>query len=252
MIHSYDGLDTKEKYPSIYKFLYQFKDKLKKRSDKGKYWYNLRACSYDALFEKEKLIYPNIASGIYPVYDNSKYFTNQKCFILTSKTINLKYLNGLMSSNVLNFIFSLIGSNLGNKGYDINKIFVEQLPIINESDKSDLVIYHVNNLIKLNQKIIFYEKNLWNYLQNILNISKMTKKIENFYILSEKEFIKEIKKINKDFNEIELFKIFNNSKNNILELNHKIEIEEKELNTIIYEIFNLDTEDIELIENHLK
>ena len=55
-----------------------------------------------------------MASGLYPVYDDSKYYTNQKCFILTSDSINLKYLNGLLASNVLNFIFSLIGSNLGS------------------------------------------------------------------------------------------------------------------------------------------
>ena len=48
---------------------------------------------------------------------------------MTSNTINLKYLNGLLASNVSNFIFSLIGSNLGSNGYDLNKIFIEQLPI---------------------------------------------------------------------------------------------------------------------------
>ena len=252
LIHSFDGLDTKKEYPSIYKFLYQFKDNLKKRSDQGKYWYNLRACAYDDLFEKEKLIYPNIASGLYPVYDDSKYFTNQKCFILTSKSINLKYLNGLMASNVLNFIFSLIGSNLGSKGFDINKIFVEQLPIIKENTKTNDIIYYVENLIMLNNEITLYEDTLFKYIKNHLNIIKLTKKLENFYNLSEKEFINEIKKNNKNFDKINLLNIFNNSKNNIINLQEKIEIEENNLNTLVYEIYNLNSAEIEILEKHLK
>ena len=54
----------------------------------------------------------------------TKYYTNQKCFILTSDSLNLKYLNGLLSSNVVNFVFKLIGSNLGSQGYDLNKILL--------------------------------------------------------------------------------------------------------------------------------
>ena len=80
LIHSYDGLNIEEKYPIIYNYLYQFHEQLEKRYDKGKKWYNLRACSYDDLFEKEKLIYPNMASGLYPVYDNNKYYTKSKMF----------------------------------------------------------------------------------------------------------------------------------------------------------------------------
>ena len=253
LIHSFDGLNVETSYPSIYKFLFQFKDKLMKRSDQGKYWYNLRACAYDDLFEKEKLIYPNMARGLYPVYDNSKYFTNQKCFILTSDSINLKYLNGLLASNVINFIFSLIGSNLGSGGYDINKIFVEQLPLIlKENNETSEIITHVDNIIELNNQISWHEKNFLEYLNFNLNINKLSKKLEQFYKLSEKEFIKEIKKYSRNFDEIKILEYFNNSKSTILKLLEQIMKEDYELNNLVYKIYNLNHSEIEIIEKHLK
>ena len=253
MIHSFDGLDVKTEYPSVYQFLYQFKDHLMNRSDQGKYWYNLRACVYDDLFEKEKLIYPNMASGLYPVYDNSKYFTNQKCFILTSNSINLKYLNGLLASNVINFIFSLIGSNLGSGGFDINKIFVEQLPlVIKKNNEMNDVIAHIDKLINLNNEINLFEKQFFKYMKTNLNIGKISKKLEHFYKLSEKEFIKEIKRFNKDYDEYATLEYFNNSKFNVLSLHEKILKEDYELNNVVYKIYNLNSSDINIIENHLR
>ena len=171
---------------------------------------------------------------------------------MTSKTINLKYLNGLLSSNVSNFIFSLIGSNLGKNGYDINKIFVEQLPIILDINNEKNVIDKLDNLINFNQQISLYESNIFNYMNDQLNISKLSKKLEKFYMLSEREFLNEIKKKNKNFDEIKILKIYNHSKINIISLLKKIEIEEKELNQYIYKIYNLNGDDIKILENHIK
>ena len=253
------GDEIKNNYESIFNYLKQHETKLKNRGQvkNGQHhWLELDnnpSDKYIALFEKEKLIYPNMASGLYPVYDNLKYFTNQKCFILTSNSINLKYLNGLLASNVINFIFSLIGSNLGSGGFDINKIFVEQLPLIIKDDsETHEVIIHMDELIKLNNKINSYEKKFLLYLKNDLNIDNISKKLEKFYGLSEKELIKEIKKYNKNFDENKLLDYFNNSKRNILLLLEKILIKDSELNKLIYKIYKLNKTEIEIIENHLK
>ena len=252
-----EGEFLENNYPSIYNYLSLHENKLKNRGQvkvNQHHWLELDnnpSSKYIDLFKKEKLIYPNIANGIYPVYDNSKFFTNQKCFIMTSKTINLKYLNGLLASNVSNFIFSLIGSNLGKKGYDINKIFVEQLPIILDINNEKNVIDKLDNLINFNQQISLYESNIFKYMNDQLNISKLSKKLEKFYMLSEREFLNEIKKKNKNFDEIKILKIYNHSKINIISLLKKIENEEKELNQYIYKIYNLNGDDIKILENHI-
>lgn len=129
LILTKNGVNIKE-YPAIYNHLNQYRKKLKSRTDKGEKWYNLRACSFYDDFEKPKLIYPNIASRLFTVFDEEKYYTNQKCYIITSDSIDLRFIDALFSSKVLNFVFLLLGSPLGSGGYDISKIFVNQLPIV--------------------------------------------------------------------------------------------------------------------------
>ena len=49
--------------------------------------------------------------------------------MITSNDIDLKYLSALLSSKTLNFVFKLLGSPLGKSGYELRKIYIEQLPI---------------------------------------------------------------------------------------------------------------------------
>ena len=60
LIWTYIGVDI-NRYPAIKRHLDQFKEKLEKRYDKGKYYYELRTCDYYNEFEKPKIIYPEIA-----------------------------------------------------------------------------------------------------------------------------------------------------------------------------------------------
>ena len=123
------------KYPSIKEYLRQFRKKLSERPEvkDGRHkWYCLSryGSSFVENFGKPKLIYPNMASHLYTVFDDENYFTNQKCYIINSDTIDLRFIDALFSSKVLNFVFLLLGSPLGSGGFDISKIFVNQLPIV--------------------------------------------------------------------------------------------------------------------------
>lgn len=166
LIMSKDGLNVRKEYPVIFNHLNQYRARLKSRSDQGEYWFNLRVCSYYDEFEKPKLIYPNMASHLFTVYDEEGFYTNQKCFIILSDTINLKFLHSLLSSKVLNFIFMLLGSPLGSGGYDINKYYVEQLPIVFNEEKE-------KEIIDLTEKSMDIHK--------ILNSDALAPKEKNIY-----------------------------------------------------------------------
>ncbi|AMK15262.1 type II restriction/modification system protein [Methanobrevibacter olleyae] len=251
LIHSVDGLDTKNKYPSIYQFLSHYQEKLEKRYDKGKNWYNLRACKYDDLFEKEKIIYREISSEPNFTFDSSNYFLGNTAYIINSDSINLKYILGLLNSNVLFWTFKQICYNLGKTGFRFIKIFVEQLPIkINENYEKE-VIDIVDEILEINHKIIHYELNLFIYLDENLGIIDISKKLESFYLLNEKQFLKEIKNKTKNFDVKELLSIFNLSKNEILTLNNEFKIKNNKLNQIVYNIYKLDDGEIKIIEENI-
>ncbi len=155
-------------FPSVKLYLKQFYTYLKPKSKNapagtkgrkpGNYkWYEIQdTINYYKEFDKEKLIYPNIAPKLNPVYDNEKYYTNQKCYILTSDELNLKYLKALLSSNLINFIFMSIGSPLLGDRFDVNKAFVEQLPVYVPQNNEE------GKIIEMVEKLISLQKNLSN------------------------------------------------------------------------------------------
>ena len=257
LIHSYNGLDTKNKYPSIYKFLSQYKEKLEKRYDKGENWYNLRSCSYDDLFEKEKIIYSAISPEPSFAYDDNNNYILNSGFILNSNSINIKYLIALLNSKLLFWYFKDICNSLSTKGFQYKEIFVEQLPIktINKNMEKELCNL-VNKILEFN-KIFINETNfLWNYILKEFKVQKISNKLENYFKLNSEEFLKEIKKqngvISNEFLKDALIQKFNFSCQKIEEIQLNIEYIEKELNKLIYLIYNLDENEINIVENELK
>ena len=78
-----------ETYPSIYQHLSSYRDKLIKRNDKGKFYWELRSCDYYAEFEKPKIIYPHIAKSLYVYYDTAKMFGVNTIYFIPSNDLSL-------------------------------------------------------------------------------------------------------------------------------------------------------------------
>ena len=68
--------------PAVYGHLKPLEEKLRKRSDQGRFWWELRSCAYYERFAQPKLIYQVIQ--FHPAYalDSDGYFLNDKGFLL--------------------------------------------------------------------------------------------------------------------------------------------------------------------------
>ncbi len=131
---------VQEKYPAIYNHLLQYKEKLQKRGQcryggKGNqgqhHWLELDnnpSDTYLAEFEKEKIVYPIIASNPRFTYDTSRIYTNDKCFLITSNK-NVLFLTAPLNSKLSFWYLKQMGSLLSSGGFEFRKIYVEQLPI---------------------------------------------------------------------------------------------------------------------------
>jgi type II restriction/modification system DNA methylase subunit YeeA len=122
-------IDVVKDYPAIYKHLLQYETQLKKRQDKGDHWTNLRNCAYIEEFEKEKIIYPNMTLFLPFIFDDKGYYTNQKCFIITSKTVDLKFLIGFFNSKLSHRWIRENCPELQGGTRELSKIFFENIPI---------------------------------------------------------------------------------------------------------------------------
>ena len=147
-------------YPALKKYLENFMPRIAQSGEKGcrkktsnKWFETQDNIAYYEDFEKEKIVYPNMNKEFIASYDTQRFYTNQKCFIITSKNENLTYLTTLLNSKLNFWYFKQIGATLGANGYEMSKIFVEKLPIpkiTNENENlADELVNLVNQILAL-------------------------------------------------------------------------------------------------------
>jgi len=122
----------REAYPVIYGHLKSMGEKkgkgkgLYKRDDQGDYWWELRDCDYYGEFEKEKIIYPDIADRLSFAFENGLNFVNNTAYFLNAGN---KYLLAVLNSLLADFYYRQISSQLGNKVVRAFTVFIGQIPI---------------------------------------------------------------------------------------------------------------------------
>ena len=94
----------KKSYPAIANHLLPFAQAAEKRCDKGEHWWELRACDYYPEFERQKLIYAEIAVKGQFTLDDNRSFSDTTTYIIGNDS---KYLLGLLNSNLWSFLWLL-------------------------------------------------------------------------------------------------------------------------------------------------
>ncbi|MBK8701228.1 MAG: Eco57I restriction-modification methylase domain-containing protein [Saprospiraceae bacterium] len=116
----------KETYSEIFYHLEPFKENALKRYDKGEFWWELRNCAYYDLFEKPKIIFPNLQNNNKFAFDDKGIYLNAPAvFLPTSDKALLAILN---SKVVWHFLKSICVIRSG--GYiEVKPQYFEQIPI---------------------------------------------------------------------------------------------------------------------------
>lgn len=135
----------KEKYPAVYSYLLEYKEKLSQRNKEEvniRYeWYALQRCAatYYQNFDSPKIIYPVIGSEGLFNFDNQGFYHNDKVFHIIGD--DLKFLIAVLNSKLSFWYLLQIGSKLGKTGLEFRKIYVEKFPIpkISEINKSPYI-----------------------------------------------------------------------------------------------------------------
>lgn len=154
LIASGYDLDVPELYPAVYQHLLQFEDKAIKRYDKGKNWWNLRACDYYPEFEKEKIVWKRIGSILRFGLDTACLYSQDSTCIMCGK--DLRYLCGYMNSKLSNNLLFEKAPKTGTGDLIVSVQALEPLlvPSINSENKnySSKIESIVESIIKEKQK----------------------------------------------------------------------------------------------------
>jgi len=142
------NLDIKRKFPSAYKYLQRFENKLKIRQDKGENWWNLRACAYYNEIVKPKIIYIHTAVNHQFYFDTEGRYINNSCYMIISDN---KYLFAFLNSNLfkwfkkIKFVAYGDAAEKGRVKLDYNKMIT--VPIKNASLEQQKEIIDIVNQI---------------------------------------------------------------------------------------------------------
>jgi len=141
------------KYTEIEKHLKQYKIELEKRAQyiRGDHkWFSIDNCPSGELltrFDHLKIIYPNMTQVPSFCLDDTGSVSNDKTFIITADK-HIEYLCGVLNSKLIDFELRKICSGLGNKGLELRKIFINELPIPAVEDVDKEVVTKIESLVE--------------------------------------------------------------------------------------------------------
>jgi len=215
------------------------------------------------LFSKPRLLvreipakppYSIIATYLEDIYLNNRSIIN---ILQKKEEINLKYILGVLNSKLITFyhlnksvkaqrnLFPKITLN------DLRKFPIKEIDL----KKQEKVIEISDKLLRLYQKIVENKNKFLDRVKHNLKLEKITKKMNYFYENDFPDFLKELKKQKINLSLIqqdEWDNYFNQYKNEILNLQDEITKNEKIINQIVYDLYCLSKEEIDLIEKTLK
>jgi type I restriction-modification system DNA methylase subunit len=119
-------------FPAVHAHLKQFEKPLRERQDKGKYWWELRACDYYHDFERPKFIVQCIAYYSQFAFDSCGHYVNNKAIVIPAENL---YLLAILNSRVTWWIVNRTFQHMKDEGLSVDVQFLKRLPIPNVSDQ---------------------------------------------------------------------------------------------------------------------
>ena len=102
-------------------------EKLQRRDDQGRFFWELRSCVYWNQFEQSKIVIPAIAKTVQYAADDHKFYSNDKTSICGTSEPN--YLLGLLNSRVLWWLIRQTAASKQGGFYEFKPMYVSALPI---------------------------------------------------------------------------------------------------------------------------
>ena len=136
-----------EDYPAIKAHLDMYWDKIKDRADQGDTPYNLRNCAYLEEFFKPKIVYMEIQtdneSEGYPFpcfsYDENNCITLNTAYTMSSQSVDVKYILGILNSKLGRFLTKLYVTQLQQRQFRMLAQYVTRFPLPKWSNNKELI-----------------------------------------------------------------------------------------------------------------
>lgn len=244
-------------FSAIADHLAPYAEVCRKRTDKGDYWWELRACDYYKEFETPKVSYPHFSVQAHFQVDTCGYFSNDKTYIHTSMgAVGAALLN----SKPLWFILTAFSPPVRGGFYEMRSYYMDALPIPRATDAQK---QQLAALAEQCQKAAAARYELQQGLRRRIpdlcppeREAKLNNKLKDWWTLPDfAAFRAEVKKLFKA--DIPLSERsdwedwLNRDRAEIARLTADIAAAEHEINQLVYQLFELTPDEIALLEANI-
>ncbi len=243
-------------YPAICNWLIPFSAKGKRRSDKGEFWWELRSCDYYHMFEEPKISYIEICSTNPFCYDKSGIYQEATTFFLPNAELELL---AILNSSLAWFHFSSVTTILRGGYLRMKNQFIEPFPIPTATDQQKQTLAELAESCQhFAEQRYAIQKAVRQRIPDLCpsdREAKLSKKLIEWWALDFALFRREIKKQFKqdiplqDRNDWESW--LNVETEKIEQLSVQIAQAEQQINSLVYDLFDLSKTEIMLLEDNL-
>jgi len=218
----------------------------------------LGASREERFFKDERILVRQIVSGnpprIYAGFSDEELYFTQIGFGIIPKELNIKYIIGILNSTLINFYHKYRFLDLEKELFQ--KILIancKSLPIKNIPNNYEKnIILNVDIIINLNKEVQEQLQKFQRTIQRKFEIETLPKKLQDWYLLSYSEFIKELakKKVKLSLSqEAEWEDYFLTEQQKATTLKQQIKTTDNEIDAMVYELYGLTEEEIKIVEN---
>jgi len=114
----------------------------------GNKWYETQdQIAYYREFEKAKIVYPNMTKYLPFALDINKIYVNQKCFILTTNSVSLRFLLACFNSKISSMWIRNNCPELQGGTRELSYIFFKNIPLPHLSPSKGPVVKQIEKLV---------------------------------------------------------------------------------------------------------
>ena len=176
-------------YPSIAAWLEPFAEKGRKRTDKGDFWWELRACDYYDQFAKPKIMYQAFQVKPCFIYDEKGFYSNNSMWFIPTER---KSLLAILNSRMGWWLITKYCSQIQN-GYQLIWKYFGSIPI--PEDNGDTLLSELTvTMLSLNSQLQEKRSRFLRRLSENLEGVKITGALQTFDQMDFAGFVAELKK----------------------------------------------------------
>ncbi|EKT4552392.1 N-6 DNA methylase [Flavobacterium psychrophilum] len=210
-------------------------------------------------FETPRILFreiPGQNKRIQAVYTDEKSYYGHSItpFLLNNSEYDIFYILSIVNSKLISWYASQKCSNFSKKTFPkLNPKDIKEFPIKKAStEQQQPFIEKADLMLTLNKTLQQQQAKVVNMLQRDYGLTKPTKKLETWYELTVQEFFKELAKakialsaIQKD----EVQEYFETYQKQAVATKNQITATDKKIDAMVYELYGLSEEEIEIVEN---